>query len=419
MRLVIDGPIGPATSHYVNDGLATAQASGTPLVILQMDTPGGLSKAMRDIIQGILASPVPVVGYVAPSGARAASAGTYILYATHIAAMAPATNLGAATPIQIAGGAPVAHDSNDGDQHPHREVLDSASALRHKVINDAAAYIRGLATQHGRNADWAEKAVREAATLTAQVALKKNVIDLIAANTGALLTKIDGHQVTTSAGTITLETTHLQVVTRNVDWRTQLLSVITNPTIAYLLLLIGIFGLLLEGLNPGAILPGVLGGICLLTALFAFQILPVSFAGLGLILLGIGLMIAEAFAPSFGLLGLSGVISFVFGSIMLMDTDVPGYQVSIAVIGAIAAVGALLTFLIVYLFIYSRRSRVVSGREGMVGSVAQAMSNFDEQGRVFVHGEAWNAITRHPVTHGQKVRIVAISGLTVTVEPDE
>lgn len=419
MRLVIDGPVGPATSHYIVDGLAAAEAGSAPLVILQLDTPGGLGTAMREIVQAILASPVPVVGYVAPSGARAASAGTYILYATHIAAMAPATTLGAATPVRIAGGTPLASGSGRQSQdQTGSQVVNSATAMRHKVINDAVAYIRGLANQRGRNADWAERAVRDAATLTAEAALNKNVIDQIAPNTSALLASIDGRRVTTSTGPVTLHTGNLRVRTQEPDWRTQFLSVITNPTIAYILLLVGICGLLLEGLNPGAILPGVVGGVCLLTALFAFQLLPVSFVGLGLIGLGLALMIGEAFAPSFGILGVGGVVSFVFGSILLMDTDVPGYQVSIAVIAAIAVVGASLTFLIIYLLMYSRRSRVVSGREGMVGATAEALESFDQNGRVFVHGETWRAITRQPLQRGQSARVVAVNGLTVTVEPE-
>lgn len=421
IELVIAGPIGPATSHYVSEGLAEAAAQGAPLVILRMDTPGGLSKSMRSIIQSILASPVPVIGYVAPSGARAASAGTYILYATHIAAMAPATTLGAATPVRIGpGGAPVSRGAESKSNKSNRDtVTDSATAMRHKVINDAVAYIRALASQRGRNADWAEKAVRQAATLTAEAALEKNVIDLIASSTGQLLTEIDGRTVTTSAGQVTLDSAGLRVETQEPGWRTQFLAVITNPTVAYILLLIGIFGLLLEAMNPGAILPGVVGGVCLLVALFAFQILPVSFAGLGLILLGIAFMVAEAFAPSFGLLGLGGIIGFVLGSIMLMDTDVPGYQVSIAVIAAIAAVGALLTFLLIYLFMHARRSRVVSGREGMVGATAEALESFDERGRVLVHGEAWRGVSRTPVQRGQQLRVVSVAGLTVTVVPDE
>lgn len=420
IELVLDGPIGPATSAYVSDGLAQAEADGAPLVILRLDTPGGLSKAMREIVQAVLASPVPVVGYVAPTGARAASAGTYILYASHIAAMAPATNLGAATPIRMGGGSSAPPDSgNAGDKRKKDQAAatDNATAKRRKVVNDAVAYIRGLANQRGRNADWAEKAVREGTSLSAQAALDKDVIDLRAPGTGALLAAIDGRTVTTSAGETSLATDRIRVETQEPDWRMQLLAVITNPTVAYILMMIGLYGLILEGMNPGALVPGVIGGICLLAALFAFQVLPISFAGLGLLLLGIALMVAEAFAPSFGILGLGGVAGFVLGSIMLMDTDVPGYQLPMVLIAAIAAAAALLMGLIIALFVHSRRSRVVSGGEGMVGASAEAMADFDERGRVFVHGEDWYAITRSPVRKGQQLRVEAVDGLTLTVVP--
>lgn len=419
VELIIDGPIGPATSQYVAEGLSQAETDGAPLVILRINTPGGLSKSMRDIVQAILSSPVPVIGYVAPTGARAASAGTYILYATHIAAMAPATNLGAATPVQMGGGESPAPSDAGKNKDQDKKAQDSASAKRRKAVNDAVAYIRGLAEQRGRNADWAEQAVREGSSLSAQAALDKNVIELITPGTGKLLASVDGRTVTTSTGEITLDSADLRVEHREPDWRMKLLAVITNPTVAYILMMIGIYGLILEGYNPGSFVPGTIGAICLLTALFAFQILPVSFAGLALLLLGIGLMVAEAFAPSFGILGLGGVAGFVLGSIMLMDTDVPGYEVPIAIIGATATAAALLMFLIIYLFMRSHRTRVVSGSEGMVGASAEALSDFDDYGRVFVHGEDWRAVTRRPVRRGQRVRVVAVDGLTLTVEPDE
>lgn len=413
--LTIDGPIGPATSDYVSQGLQDARQQGAPLVLLRIDTPGGLDQSMRAIVKAILQSPVPVVGYVAPSGARAASAGTYILYATHIAAMAPATNLGAATPVNLGGPAPSAPQDNKQDgQAP----ADNETAKRRKLVNDAVAYIRGLAEKRGRNADWAETAVRAGASISASEAASLNVIDLVAENQSALLKAINQRKVETTAGTVTLNTTGLTLEARDPDWRMQILAVITNPTVAYILMMIGIYGLILEGYSPGAVLPGVVGGICLLLALFAFQVLPVNFAGLGLLALGIALMVGEAFAPSFGVLGLGGAAAFVFGSVMLMDTGVPGYTAPLGVIAAVGAASALIMFLIVALFVRSRRQQVSTGREGLQGSSARAMESFDERGWVMVHGERWAAITQSPVTNGQMLRITAVNGLTLSVESE-
>src|SRR5579864_6697698 len=367
MVLQIDGAIGPATSHYVVHGIEAAQKDGSRLVVLRMDTPGGLDSAMRDIIRAILASSVPVATYVAPSGARAASAGTYILYASHVAAMAPATNLGAATPVSIGGddsapvplpGNPVGKDKSDkdkGDKNKKAEPEEQAtpnppgSAMEHKVVNDAVAYIRGLAELRGRNADWAEQAVRGAASLTATAALQQHVIDVVAANLPELLARIDGREVRLATGEVKLATRGLTAVPVKPDWRTELLAVITNPTVAYGLMMIGIWGLLLEGYNPGAVLPGVTGAICLLIALFAFQILSVNYAGLALVAVGTGMIIAEFFFPTYGSLGIGGLIAFVVGSLILFDSDVPGLSVGRPLIAAFATVGAGMIAGIVYL----------------------------------------------------------------------
>lgn len=425
--LTIEGPIGPATSGYVERGIADAGREGADLVLLRIDTPGGLDQSMRDIVKAILGANIPVVGYVSPSGARAASAGTYILYATHVAAMAPATSLGAATPVSIGGGGPLpspgggekpgGDGDDDGGTAQKQPVADNETAMRRKVVNDAVSYIRGLAQRRGRNADWAERAVREGVSLSADEAAAQNVIDLVAESTGDLLAAIDGRKLTMAGGEVTLATKGLTLSEREPDWRMKLLAVITNPTVAYILMMIGIYGLILEGYNPGSILPGVTGAICLLLALFAFQILPVNFAGLALIVLGVALMVAEAFAPSFGALGLGGVAAFVFGSIMLMDTGVPGYEVPFAIIGATATAAALVMFLIIALFIRSRARRVATGSEGMLGTVGEALEDFEGRGRVFVHGENWRAVAEVPVSRGQAVRVTDVSGLTLTVVP--
>ncbi|MES1927630.1 hypothetical protein SADO_00200 [Salinisphaera dokdonensis CL-ES53] len=428
-EIAINGAIGPATSRFVQAEIESAAESNAPLVILRLDTPGGLDGAMREIVQAILASPVPIVGYVAPGGARAASAGTYLLYATHIAAMAPATNIGAATPVSLGGGmgggepAPADDQSDDdaasdGDTSESQPATaDDATAKRRKVVNDAVAYIRGLAEQRGRNADWAEQAVREGESLSAQAALDTNVIDLVAANTSELLAAIDGRSVETTAGIQQLVTANANLEAREPGWQTELLSIITNPTIAYLLFMIGIYGLILEGLNPGAAVPGVVGAISLVCALFAFQLLPVNYAGLALIALGAGLMIAEMFAPSFGILGLGGVTAFVFGSIMLMDTDVPGFEIPMGLIGGIAVASALLLFLIIYLFLRSRRETVQTGHAGLIGERCVALSDFETEGRVLLHGESWLAESATPVACDDKLVVTAAEGLKVFVRP--
>jgi membrane-bound serine protease (ClpP class) len=440
--LEIDGPIGPATARYVVRGLEAARVDGARVVVLEIDTPGGLDSSMRDIIRAILASPIPVVAYVAPPGARAASAGTYILYACHIAAMAPATNLGAATPVQIGGepeSAPASPPlpSSRPDQPPQGGSAPAAgpeargpgpesgeapagstgSAMERKVVNDAVAYIRGLAELRGRNADWAELAVRGAASLPASAALRQRVIEVIAPDLPALLSQIDGRVVRIGDRTVHLDTRNLTTVVMKPDWRTQLLAVITKPTVAYGLMLIGIWGLLLEGYNPGAVLPGVAGSICLLVALFAFQILSVNYAGLALIVLGTGMIIAEFFFPTYGSLGLGGLVAFIIGSLILFQSDVPGLNVARPLIAALATVGGLLILAIVYLATRSLRQPVATGQEGMIGAAAEVVSDFNGRGQVRYGGELWNARSSAALRAGDAARIVKVEGLTLWVEP--
>jgi len=430
VHLEVRGAIGPATREYIVKGIDEAESRNAALLILEMDTPGGLDAAMRDIIKRILSSRVPVVTFIHPGGSRAASAGTYILYASHIAAMAPATNLGAATPVQIGGGAPgtpspagePADDEDGNDERaegegPTPRQDQPGSAGERKAINDAVAYIRGLAELHGRNADWAEQAVREAVSLTAEQAAAKNVIDLVATSIPDLLEKINGRVVRLEQRESTLDTENLLVELYEPDWRIKLLATITDPNVAYLLLLIGIYGLIFEGYNPGAIVPGVVGAICLLLALFSFQILPVNYAGLGLIVLGLILIIAEAFVPSFGALGLGGIAAFVFGSIILFDTDIPGMQVSQGLIFSVALFASASLLLLVMMLMRIRRRQVHSGAEEMVGARGEALRDFTGDGLVFVHGERWTAHSSTPVRKGQRIRVKAINGLILDVEP--
>jgi len=413
--LEVADAIGPATSDFLRRGIEAAAENDAELVIIVLDTPGGLDSSMRDIIKAILASPVPVATFVYPSGSRAASAGTYILYASHIAAMAPATNLGAATPVPI-GGKPDTGKNGSDDQDEENGKTDPGSAMNRKAVNDAIAYIRSLAELRGRNVEWAEIAVREGESLSAEAALETGVIDVMADDIPGLLKAINGRTVTTEFGEVTLATESLIVEKRTPDWRTELLSVITNPSIAYLLLLVGIYGLIFEGYNPGAIVPGVVGAICLLLAAYALQLLPVNYAGLGLIALGVVLMIAELFAPSFGALGIGGIIAFVIGSVILIDTDVPGFRISLSLIFSMAIAGAVLVFAILAVAIKARRAPVVTGREELIGGVGEARSDIAEHGSVWVHSELWNARSATPLKAGDKVRIIDIDGLTLVVE---
>ena len=420
LLLDIQGAIGPAVAEDVTRTLEMAANKHADLVILRMDTPGGLDQAMRAIIKDILASPVPVATFVAPKGARAASAGTYILYASHIAAMAPATNLGAATPVQIGGMPSVPNPvpkQGQKEKNPDKKPEPQGDAMQHKMVNDAAAYIRGLAELRGRNADWAEKAVREAVSLSATQALKERVIDVMAEDVGQLLTRIDGRKLTTSRGDMNLHSKDLTVETVERNWRSKLLGVITDPNVAYILMLLGIYGLFFELANPGFVLPGVIGGICLLLALFAFQVLPINFAGLALIVLGIAFMIAEVFAPGFGVLGLGGVLAFVAGSIMLMDSTLPGYAISLSLIIAVALSSAAFFFLIVGMAVKARRRPVVSGAEEMIGLVGVAHETFSEHGQVQIHGEIWQAESMEPLQKGQPVCVVSRKDLVLLVEP--
>jgi membrane-bound serine protease (ClpP class) len=385
-----------------------------------MDTPGGLDAAMRGIIKHITNSSIPVVSYVAPSGSRAASAGTYIVYASHIAAMAPATNLGAATPVQLGGISPPDIKEKDEGTQPEDEKapIDTVGdAKKEKIINDAVAYIRSLAEIHDRNQEWAEKAVREAASIQASEALKLNVIDIIAIDTADLLKQINGREVLVQGQQQTLHTTGLTIVPLGPDWRSRLLSVITNPNVAYILMLIGIYGLIFEFSNPGAIVPGTVGAICLLLALYAFQLLPINYAGMGLILLGIALMIGEAFEPSFGMLGIGGVIAFVIGSIILMDTEVPGFGIDLSVIITFTVTSLLMFIIIIGMAIKARRRPVVSGLEELIGGEATVISDFDHNGTVTIHSETWAALSETPLQKGQKVKVTNIEGLTLNVEP--
>jgi membrane-bound serine protease (ClpP class) len=420
----VEGAIGPAVADHMVRGLEQAQEAGAELVILRIDTPGGLDTSMRQMIKAILASQIPVIGYVSPSGARAASAGTYLLYATHIAAMAPGTNLGAATPVQIgAPGLPQLPDDKakkgEGEEGSAPLTPTPATAMERKIVNDAVAYIQSLAQLRERNAEWAEKAVREGASLSAADALEMHVIDIVADSVNDLLTQTHDLEIEVGSAVQTLDSEGMVVYHHPVDWRSEFLAVITDPNIAYVLMLVGVYGLIIEFYNPGFGVPGVVGAVCLLLALYAFQVLPISYAGLGLILLGIALMTAEAFAPSFGILGLGGIVAFVVGSIMLMDTELPGYQIALPMIVAFAVFSVGVLVFALGLIMRARRQAVVTGLDHLFGAKAAVESVRSDVAWVRLDGELWEVACEDTLAPDDKVTVDTIDGLILQVSKDK
>lgn len=406
----IHGAISPASAAYFLRALEEARRGKVDLFVLKLDTPGGLDPAMREMIQGVLASPVPVATWVGPAGARAASAGTYLLYASHVAAMAPGTNLGAATPVAIGMGGP----PRQGD-----EKAEGVTALEKKAVQDAAAYLRGLAQLRGRNAEWAEHAVREAASLTAEEAHARRVIDFVAADLGDLLRQADGRTVKLAAGETTLALAGASVVVIERNWQERMLMALANPNIALILMMLGVYGLLFEFYTPGFGVGGIVGAICLLVGLYALAMLPINAVGALLILLGIALMVTEAFMPSFGAFGIGGAVAFVVGALMLVDGEAPGLEVSLAFVLPLAATSALLLGGVGAFALRARKRPMVAGIEAMVGARAVALEDFAHEGWVQAHGERWRARSAAPLAQGARARIRAVEGLTLVVEPDD
>ncbi len=404
--LEIQGAIGPAVSDYTVRGLEKAQANKAEVVIIQMDTPGGLSESMREINKAILASSVPVVTYVFPSGARAASAGTYILYASHFAVMAPGTNLGAATPVSI--GMPGSSEESK-DKHE--------STLEHKATSDATAYIRSLAQLRGRNVEWAMQAVIKAESLSEKEALQKKVIDFSADDIHQLLSDLNGRHTEIEGKTVTMQTKNITVKKITPDWRARFLSVITDPSVAYLLLLVGVYGLFLEFTTPGVIIPGAIGAIALFIAVYALQLLPINYAALGLIILGIGFLISELYITSYGVLGVGGAVAFLIGSIMLMDTNVVGFGIPLPLIIGATTITVGLISLIITMAIRAQHTPEVTGREAILISTGEIVAIHDNIIHVRIQGEIWQAKSSSPLHVGQHVKVVEMHGLILQVEP--
>ena len=429
--LEIKGGIGVATAEYVISGIEYAEERNAELIVLKLDTPGGLLNATGDIIMAILGSDVPVASYVTPAGAEAASAGTYILLASHIAAMTPTTSIGAATPVSMTGDdatpTPTAPPEEDTDPEEDAEVEKTpaeeaeelpGSAMERKVLNFSVSEIRSYAERYGRNADWAEDAVVSAATANAREALELNVIEFIANDIEDLLQQIDGYEVEIDSEPVTLAVADADLVTYEPNWRLKLLGVIANPEIILLLGMIGLYGLMYEGWNPGAIVPGVVGVICLLLAAYALQVLPVNYAGLALIIVGVALMVAEAFAPSFGALGIGGIAAFVFGAIMMFDSGIPGFGISVAFVIGLAILFAIVLIWLIGYLLKLRRRGAVSGRGSIVGGIGTAMEDFTDDGLVWLEGESWHARSKQAIAKNQRVVVVAMDGLTLDVRPE-
>ncbi|MGY4289513.1 membrane-bound serine protease (ClpP class) [Bradyrhizobium sp. LM2.7] len=414
LTVTIDGAIGPASASYVKEALVKAGERHAEIVILRMNTPGGLNSSMREIIADVLGSSVPVVGYVAPAGAHAASAGTYILYATHIAAMAPGTNIGAATPVQIGGPLPgLPSGTPDKDNKDKKD--EPKDAMTAKATNDAVAFIRSLAELRGRNADWAEKAVREAATLSANGALEAHAIDLVARDPAELLRQIDGRVVEVAGGRVQrLATQNAMIEAVDPGWISRFLAVITDPNVAFILLMVGIYGLIFEFMSPGAVAPGVVGTICLLLGLYALNLLPINYAGLGLMLVGIALLAIEAFNPTV-VIGLGGVVAFVLGAVMLVRIEAPGYRLSWWVIALAAAMFIGLLLVVLSALRRARKGPARVGALAMPGLIAEVIDWNENEGHVFTHGERWQARGADTFKPGERVEVANIAGLTLVV----
>lgn len=397
----VDGVINPVSAEYIIQAIENAENENAELLVVEMDTPGGLMESMHQIVKRILASEVPVAVFVSPPGSRAGSAGVFITMAAHIAAMAPGTNIGSAHPVNLGGG------------------QDTSQVMQDKIINDAIAHIRSVAEKRGRNADWAEKAIRESANITEKEALNNNVIEFIVPHVDSLVKAVDGTSVELVNGRKVLETGNARVEYREMSWRQRVLAVMSNPNIAYILMMIGIYGIFLEFYNPGAVLPGVIGGICLILGLYSLQTLPVNYAGFLLIILAIVLFLLEIKVTSYGILSIGGVVSLILGSIMLIDSPLPFFRISWTVILTVAGLTAAFFVFAIGMAVRAQRRQPATGKEGLVGEIGQAIETINLTGRVEVHGEIWNAVSTEKIRKGQRVEITGTekSRLELKIKP--
>ena len=436
-HIIVDGPITPVSADYIQKQVAKAQSEGLDLVVLELDTPGGLVSSTRDIVKTILGSEVPIAVYVSPPGARAASAGVFITMAAHVAAMAPGTNIGAAHPVNIGGGNPLSpkketpeeekrgkgeeeSDSEPGTRNSEPEsgapAADDADVMGQKVLNDTVAFARSIAEKQGRNADWAERAVRESVSVTETKALELNVIDIIAEDIDDLLEAMDGMSIKISGEEVVLAVAGGEVVERPMGWRHRVLGALSDPNVAYILMMLGIYGLFFELANPGVILPGVLGGIFLILAFFSFQVLPINYAGFLLIIVAVILFILEVKVVSYGMLSVGGIASLFLGSIMLFDTAEPYYRLSLSLVAGVTAFTALFFIVGLGLAIRVQRKRPTTGAEGLIGETGVVTLSLNPEGTVKVHGEIWKAVADGNIETGGKVRVKAVKGMVVKVE---
>jgi membrane-bound serine protease (ClpP class) len=395
-RIIIDGTINPAVDDFIRESIGRAKANGARALIIQLDTPGGLVDSTRSIVKEMLAAPVPVMVYVAPSGARAGSAGVFITLAAHVAAMAPATNIGAAHPVAGTG----------------EEVK---GAMGEKIVNDMAAFSETIAQRRGRNTEWAIQAVRKSVSITETEALKKNVIDIIAKDLNDLLAQAHGRVVDVGGSKHELSIKDARVVQHEMSLRQKVLNSIAHPNIAYLLMMAGILGLYMEFSHPGTIFPGVAGAICLLLAFASLQLLPINYTGLALMVLGIALLIGEAFIPAFGVLGIGGIISLALGSLLLFDTPASDFAVDRSIVFTAVATLGLFVFAISYLVVRSQSAAPALGMEGLIGKIGEARSKFSPNGKIFVHGEYWDAQGDGEIAPGDRVKVVGYDGMRLRV----
>ena len=417
----IDAAIGPASHDYLQQSMREAHTNNAHLIIIHLDTPGGLVSSMREMTQEILNSDIPTVVYVSPSGSNAASAGAFIVYSAHIASMAPGTNIGAASPVSLGSDSPMPKDptSDAATDNTDESAASQLSTAQKKAIEDLSAYMRSLADTNNRNSQLGVEMITKGSSFSAQEALQQKIVNFISTDLKQLVNQLNGYEVTVKNKTITLNTTEKPIIFSRPSWRYDFLSIITNPNITYVLLIAGIYGILFELYSPGSLFPGILGVICLILSGYGLHLLPINYAGLFLVILGVVMIVAETFVTSYGILGIGGFIAFVIGSIFLLDTLYPVYSVSRVVIGIMAVLTASILSIITNFVFGSLRRPHITGGDGMVGKTAYTLSSFDEYGQVECEGCIYSASTKTPLKAKQKVIVTEVNGIKLSVKPKD